>query len=821
MTSTTTLPASDDLGGTRQECGLGGLLALAHGSEQPFPLRLVRVRTDIAGNVARSTVEQRFVNPFDAPVEAVHIFPLPGDGALIDVRLTAGDVTVRAECRERAAAERELGEARERGQRAALVTQERADVHTLRVTNIPPRAEVSVHLVVVEKLDAVDGRHQWRFPTTIAPRYTPGEPIDHSGPGVVPDTDRVPDASRLQPPIRLQGGTRLDLEVAVRGPVRSLRCSQHACQMQQDDGGVRIAPAAAATLDRDFVLELGYADAKEPAARAWTDGEYTLLAIEPPEQGPGQSVARDAVFVIDISGSMQGAKLDAAKRAVTAALHGLTAPDRFALLAFDDHVESFAPGFSAYDEASLARADRWIGKLGARGGTELCAAITQAFAGEQPADRLRTVLLITDGQVTNEAELLRAVHERRGRGLLFVVGIDTAVHGSLLKRLARVGGGACDLCVPTDDVEAVIARVESRFGTPVMEGVRVAGAPGTLPLSVFAGRAASLLLEGAGPELAVEAHGASGTWRARAVAERIDFALGALWARDQIQALEDELAWQPAQSDALRATITQIALAHGIASRFTAFVAVERRLTVDGKPVEIVQPVELPASWDESFHVGTILAATSPASAPPQYACRVVSPPPASPSGAWLQKALGALAGARAGADPAPAIPSPARSEPAAELARTQSADGSRWRRRAHRGRAARARAARPHPHARPAQAHRAEGGYLARCASAGPARAARARHARAPRARRRRGAVGDVARHRAPVQGRTAAGLAAVMVSELACWKRTASSARELERDPARTCRRAQRLGLFLRVWRPCSGEATRPTQEFEIANN
>ena len=171
---------------------------------------------------------------------------------------------------------------------------------------------------VLGALEVVDGRVQYRFPTTIAPRYTPGDALGHIGPGVSPDTDIVMDASRLTPPLRLEGGTLLDLEVVVRGTVRRVSSSLHAVSMTLDDGALRVAPSQQATLDCDFVLAVTFGDAEQSGARTWTDGAHTLLVLEPPADAMPPTLPRDAVFVVDISGSMHGRKMDAAKLALKA-----------------------------------------------------------------------------------------------------------------------------------------------------------------------------------------------------------------------------------------------------------------------------------------------------------------------------------------------------------------------------------------------------------------------------------------------------------------------------------------------------------------------
>ncbi len=593
------MPIEPTLVDTADPRGLGGLVAAGTAGEVALPLASVTVRASIAGDCARTVISQRFRNTLPTPMEAVHIFPLPHDGAVTEVELRCGELVVRAECREKFEAQRIFDEAREAGHRAALLTADRDDVHTLRVTNLPPGDEVTVRIVVVQRLEASDGRLRWRFPTTIAPRYLPGQPIGHSGDGVLPDTDHAPDASRLQPPLRLDGGTELDLEVEISGPLSSLESSLHAVKIDFD-GGIRVAPSGKATLNKDFILSLSTGRDDVVGARAYTDGNHTLVLVEPPLVELPDALPRDAVFVVDISGSMGGIKMDAAKSALKAALHGLMPGDRFMLIAFDDRVERFAADFTAYSDASLQRADRWIAGLSARGGTEMLAPIKAALAGKTPLGRVRTVLFITDGQAWNEAELVAAVANRREGSRFFTLGIDTAVNSSLLSKLADVGGGTAELAAPGDDIEAVIVRLEARFGSPVVEGLRI---PGHMSARLrdevlFSGRPASILVEGAPETVVIEGRTVSGVVALEAAVERIDFPIGALWARERVAGLQQRLVLKPFEEEALRPQIIEVALAHSIASRFTSFVAVERSTAVDGGPVRVVQPAELPESWD-------------------------------------------------------------------------------------------------------------------------------------------------------------------------------------------------------------------------------
>ena len=433
------------------------------------------------------------------------------------------------ECQKREEALAQFEQARADGKRTALVETEQKGVHTLSIAGLPPKSDVVVQLTVVELLPTIDTRFRWQFPTTIAPRYTPGNEIGHSGMGSAPDTDVVPNASRLTPPLRLSGGTMLDLEVEIAGSLSTLESSLHAVKLYLDSGSVRIAPSASATLNRDFILEFSVAETSTPVTRAFTDGTYTALIIEPPTDMNVHALPRDAVFVVDISGSMEGDKLTAAKAALAGALHGLNRNDRFRLLAFDDRVDQFHADFLEYNDTNVQAADHWISKLAARGGTEMLAPIQESLRGDTPVGRVRTVLFITDGQSNDEARLLPAVANRRGNALFFTLGIDTAVNDALLKTLARAGGGVCELCTPSDDIDAVVAKLETRFGTPLLSDIRVDGAARPDGQTVFSGRPATTLIQGSADFVIVHAISPTGEFKDVVTPEKVGFSLGPIW----------------------------------------------------------------------------------------------------------------------------------------------------------------------------------------------------------------------------------------------------------------------------------------------------
>jgi Ca-activated chloride channel family protein len=664
--------------------GLGVLSVARAEGRAPLPLLGVEVAARVADRIAEVTVTQRFHNPYGEHLEAVYVFPLAGGAAVSDFELQVGARVLRGVVRERGAARADYRRALAEGRRAALLEQERDDVFTLQVGNLPPGEEVTVRLTYAERLPFFeDGTTELRLPLVVAPRYVPGEPLgrDNWGRGTESDTDVVPDASRVTPP-RLAPG--FDPRVALRIGVellrggdgegwRALACSQHAVLTETAAGGVTVTLAREdEPLDRDFVLRWSLSGERVRSTllvHRGADGEasYGMLALVPPaRQGAAPGLPRDVVFLLDRSGSMEGVKMVSAARACAALLRTLGPRDRFALQAFDDRVEwlrgedeaessdggSLGARWLAAGEGALERADGWLRGIASRGGTRLDQALGAGLAAldERPAGEGRApiLVLLTDGQVTDEHRMLARVQRELGGGRLFTVGIDTAVNEAFLRRLAALGGGTATFVQPGAAVERALVELGREIGAPLVVELAIedAGAgverdsvtPARLP-DLFAGRAVSVGLRLAG---AKARGGGAGRNRLRLKGRLVDGqpfveeveprevalpALAQLWARSRVRDLEDEyrLADAGARSR-LERQIVDLAVRHRLLTRFTAFVVVDEQEVVNpgGARRTVVQPVAMPAGWEMGK-----AAAMAAGAAMPFAAAMPSAPPPA------------------------------------------------------------------------------------------------------------------------------------------------------------------------------------------------
>jgi Ca-activated chloride channel family protein len=539
-----------------------------------------------------------------------------------------------------------------------------------------------VRLSLVGPLPVDDGEVTFRFPLVVAPRYMPGAALggEQAGLGEAADTSLVPDASRISPPVLLPGcpnRVRLGLRVAIEDHgARDVASSLHAVTTAHRDAHVvEVHPGE--RLDRDFILRWRVDGAALRSTLVCADdaegrGGTFQLTLVPPSTAAVAAKPRDVVFVIDRSGSMGGWKMVAARRAAARMIDTLTSRDRFCVIAFDNAVD-FLPGQGLVDasDRNRYRAVEELAKVEARGGTEMMQPLQRAasFLAGGHDDRERVIVLVTDGQVGNEDHILRELAPYLHKTRMFALGIDQSVNAAFLRRLAGAGGGLCELVESEDRLDAVMAKVHRRIGTPIATELRLYGAgldiemgtvaPGKLP-DVYAGAPVTVFGRYRGSAANAEIELAGTTFgdplrmriarEAGAPAER-DAArwLHASWARARIRDLEDRYA--AGERGSLEHEIVAVSKRYSVLSRFTAFLAVDRNQIVNpgGWHHQVVQPVESPAGWG-----GGLGQAQSAPPPPANYAAR--RPAVAMPSNAPAPRPAPPTPG-YAAARPAPMAP--------------------------------------------------------------------------------------------------------------------------------------------------------------------
>ncbi|HEV8336163.1 MAG TPA: VIT domain-containing protein [Candidatus Polarisedimenticolia bacterium] len=144
------------------------------GETKPFPLKHTDVHAEITGNVAQVRVNQVFQNPYDHPIEAVYVFPLPHKAAVDDMEIRIGDRVIRGAIKKREEARALYDVARRSGRTAALLDQERPNIFTQSVANILPGEEIVVSIRFFDVLTYDSGFYEFVFPMVVGERFMPG-----------------------------------------------------------------------------------------------------------------------------------------------------------------------------------------------------------------------------------------------------------------------------------------------------------------------------------------------------------------------------------------------------------------------------------------------------------------------------------------------------------------------------------------------------------------------------------------------------------------------------------------------------------------------
>jgi Ca-activated chloride channel homolog len=386
------------------------------------------IKAEITGMVARIDVRQRFRNTGHAWSEAIYRFPLPAGAAVDRLLVDAGGRTVEGEIREKQEAKRRYQQARAEGMVAALVEQQRANQFETRLANIGPGEEITVSISFLTQVDYRDATFSLQIPLTFTPRWDAGtrEQAAAGQPSSREPVPAIPD-----PVFTSAGGPgnagdalgdhRLTLSIRLHGSmnIASLESRYHDMETHPTLGGYDLYLADPDTrTDRVFQLDWkpDFGTDPEAALMTWEDGEavYALLMLTPPLVEALAPQARELVFVVDTSGSMEGVSLQQAKAALYQGLGQLEPADRFNLIEFNSDSYLLFEQSQEPSDARLVEAMDFIDDLEADGGTNMQPALAQAMHLPAQPGLLRQIVFITDGSVDHEQELLLQLADELG-----------------------------------------------------------------------------------------------------------------------------------------------------------------------------------------------------------------------------------------------------------------------------------------------------------------------------------------------------------------------------------------------------------------------
>ena len=580
--------------------------------DQPTPILAPLLKTDVkmtvSGLIVRTTVTQQFSNPTSEWTEGVYVFPLPDDAAVDHLRMRIGDRIIEGQILERTEAKKTYEKAKANGQQTSLLEQERPNIFTTSVANIAPHAAMTVDIEYQAMVRYDQGRFSLRFPTVVGPRYIPGHtrPQEHisastQGLGWASNTDEVPDASRITPPVQHPvhdplNPITLHIDLAPGFRAQSVESPTHPIHItKQENQTYDISfQDSQVYADRDF--ELIWAPMEEDDLQTTLfsetidDETYYFLQLMPPVTSTmiEFTVSREVIFVLDTSGSMQGQSIRQAKAALQLALTRLTSKDSFNLIQFNSTTQSLFPTPQNATSQHIHQARQYLQHLRANGGTEMKPALDLAMG--QPMSHnensaLRQIIFITDGLVGNEDTLFRQIQRDLKDQRLFTVGIGLAPNGHFMRKAAQFGKGTFIHISSTTDVQDKMSRLFHKLEQPAVTNIALEAqdfdlvdlTPNPVP-DLYVGEPLTLAFRSNHAPASITLYGQRGSVSWDTTVSLSDHhtrdGIAIHWARQRISRLTDQHN-QTNDTTELRQQVLSLALKHHLVSRYTSLVAVD------------------------------------------------------------------------------------------------------------------------------------------------------------------------------------------------------------------------------------------------------
>lgn len=571
-----------------------------------FPLLETRTRSNIAGTIAEIELTQVYKNDGKRTIEAIYVFPLGTKSAIHAMRMKIGKRIIEADIEETLRAQKIYQRARDEGKVASLLEQKRPNVFQMSVANIMPGDVVEVAVSYTETLIPEMGIYEWVFPTVVGPRFT-GEKDEAALKG----RDKWLASPYLhegeEPPYKF------DMEVGLRTgiPLSKVWVASHDVEIirkGQDDARIVLSPREKKGGNRDFIVRYTLQGKRIESGLLLYPGKdenFFLLMLEPPKRVNLRMVPpREYLFIVDVSGSMNGFPIEVSKALIRKIVKDLREKDYFNIIFFAGGSNVLSPHPLPATDENKKRAIDMVSMQRGGGGTRILDALQRAMSLQKKEGLSRTIVIATDGYVAVEKEVFDLMRAKLGQANFFAFGIGSSVNRYLIEGMARVGRGEPFVVTNEQEAEETADKFMHYIEHPLLTDIDVEFdgfdayevEPPSLP-DLFAQR--PLILFG-------KYKNASGTIRVRGKTVARDYgkkikvtasmedtgneALRYLWARESIARLAD----YASVGVEVKEEVTALGLKYHLMTEYTSFVAVDKVVRETGEVVTVKQPLPLP-----------------------------------------------------------------------------------------------------------------------------------------------------------------------------------------------------------------------------------
>ena len=572
-----------------------------------LPLKSSSAEVNIAGVIADVCVKQQYANEGRKVLEAVYIFPASTRAAVYSLRMSIGKRTIIARISEREKARREYETAKNQGKSASLLEEDRPNVFRMNVANILPGDLISVELRYTELLVPEEGVYSFVYPTVVGPRYSNR-----------PETGTPPQEHWVANPYThetVKPAYTFDLRCTITAgmPVSGVNCPGHKTRISFLSPGTALIVLDSTEKqggNRDFILRYRLDGKRVQTGLMLYPGEdenFFLALIQPPRQFEQEQIPpREYVFIMDVSGSMQGFPISISKKLLSDLIGNLQPADRFNVLLFSGGNSLFSEQSVAADAENLQKALNFIDREQGSGGTELLPALKRALALKGSEGYARSFVIATDGYVDVEKEAFELIRSHLDKASFFPFGIGSSVNRYIIEGMAHAGGGLPFIVTDPSAAPAEARHFRQYVSNPVLSHIKLSfngfEAYDLEPLSVpdvFSDRPVLVFGKYRGAAAGtIGIRGLSGEGEfvaslevSKTIPSKSNSALRYLWARERIRNLGDF----GSPDENTPKLLTALGLKYNLLTAYTSFLAVDSETrNTEGASVPVAQPLPLP-----------------------------------------------------------------------------------------------------------------------------------------------------------------------------------------------------------------------------------
>ena len=580
------------------------------------------VRVDVQGLLSTTTVKQYFINPTNTWMEATYLFPLPDKSAVDFLRMKIGDRFIEGEIQEKVEAEKTYQKAKKSGQKASLVSSSRANIFKTKVANIAPGELIIIEIRYHDVLTFKNDTYSLRIPTVINHRYTRPKKVQEGdatkevtefNPEIHSPINESPDFTINPYSISIDLNTGFGITVPESSfhtiSVDSVSSSHH--QITLAEGTM---PST-----RDFVLNFAPIKSPEPYIEIYGEDIgndlYLYGLINPQiEQQDLTLMEKTAITIVaDVSGSMSGNSLRQMQGALIAFINQLPEQHYINIIAFNDyHIKLFKDPKPA-TQSIKQQALRFVRELEADHGTNMLPPVYEAILEQSPLPMKQQVVLMTDGAIGYETEMMGIVHEHIGDKRFHVVGIGSAPNSFLIKGMAKAGQGS--YLYVNDNIKNKIKDLLFKINRPVLENLRVVMAqqhdilPKRFP-DILADEPITFFLKIPDTKMAdltkpftIKGNQRSKAWKFSITPDQIQKGkyLDQLWAREKIADISFQKAIGFMDVMQYERRVRDLGLKYHLITKFTSLVAVDPIVSRDQSSPLLSHQIahNIPDGWED------------------------------------------------------------------------------------------------------------------------------------------------------------------------------------------------------------------------------